>query len=193
MQYGHFAVRSGKVIPDDPTGPTILMKTTLYSILSAAVRVAALLLLAKSIAGVVENLAAPGAIPDGGVRWALVIGYAVSAGIASVLWLFPGLLVRPATGRSAHEVFESALAADDIQRIGIALIGVWFAVRGISDLIYGLIRAAVLASTEHFSGDPFEFVRAELWASAFEVALGIGLALGSRGLVALLNRIRGRC
>lgn len=167
------------------------MKTTLYSILTAAVRVAVLLLLARTISGLIAYLASPNAVLDSGQRWAVIIGSSASAGIALMLWLFPGLLVRPATGRSAHEVFESALTADDIQRIGIALIGVWFAVSGVSDLAYALLRAAVLANTEYFAGDAFEPYRADIWASAFEIALGIGLALGSRGLVALFSRLRG--
>jgi hypothetical protein len=167
------------------------MKTTLYSILSAAVRVAALLLFARSIAGLVAYFAAPERVAGMGVHWAMVIGSIVATGVALLLWLYPGLLVRPATGRAAHEIFESPLSADDIQRIGIALIGVWFAVVGISDAVYTLLRGGVLTQAENYSGGAYEFIRADLFASAFEILLGIVLALGSRGLVGLLSRIRG--
>jgi hypothetical protein len=167
------------------------MKTTLYSILAAAVRIAALLMLAQTVASLFAYFAQQDAGLGVRVNWAFFVGSLIAAGIALALWLYPGILVRPAVGRAAHEVFDSTLTSDDIQRIGISIVGIWFAIGGIGGVVYALLRAGMAAQTEHYVGGALEMVRADLLASVFSVLLGVAVALGSRGLTGLLSRIRG--
>lgn len=166
------------------------MKTTLYSILAAAVRIAALLLFAGTIKNAIGYFAQPGGGLGVGVDWAFFIGSLVGLCIALSLWLYPGILVRPAVGRAAHDVFEGALTSHDIQRIGLSIVGIWVAVGGIGDVVYALLHAGMFTQTEHYAGGALEMVRADLYASLFSVVLGVAVALGSRGLAGLLSRLR---
>ncbi|WP_257385722.1 hypothetical protein [Tahibacter caeni] len=169
------------------------MKTTLYSILCAAARVAALLLVVESLLGIAGHFLNP---IDGVpvlTNWIVIGGGLFGAAVGVVLWMYPGWLVRPAVGRAAHEVLESSLAADDIQRIGICLIGIWFAVDGIRSLVYLLIRSGVVASQGYDNpGITLAMSAPDIAAALALIVTGVSLTLGSRGLVGLLIRLRGR-
>lgn len=169
------------------------MKTTLFSILSAAVRVAALLLVVESLLGIGGYFANPISNVQMWTHWVVVGGGLFGAAVGVVLWMYPGWLVRPAVGRAAHDVFESPLTAEDFQRIGICLLGIWFAVDGIRSLVYLLIRSSAIASQGYdYAGITLAMSAPDIAAALALIVAGISLTLGSRGLVGLLVRLRGR-
>lgn len=169
------------------------MKTTLYSILCAAVRIAALLLAVESLLGIAGHFINPvGGVPMQ-VHWVLIGGGLFGAAVGGVLWMYPGWLVRPAVGRAAHEVLESPLTAGDFQRIGVSLLGIWFVVDGIRSLVYLLIRSSAIGSQGYdYVGITLAMSAPDIAAALAMIAVGIVLTLGSRGLVGLLERLRGR-
>jgi hypothetical protein len=168
------------------------MKTTLFSVLSAAVRIAALLHIVNMFSALVPHFVTP---PPGGhgttPAWILIIGSLISAGAGLLLWLNPGLLVRPAVGRAAHEIIESPLDADDILRIGLCLLGVWFAIRSAGNLLFLFVRARFLGQYGGFDGT-IDMLLPDVILEAFTMVLGMGLAFGSRGLAGIFHRLRDR-
>ncbi|HWU51919.1 MAG TPA: hypothetical protein VN153_03800 [Tahibacter sp.] len=169
------------------------MKTTLYSILCAAVRIAALLFAVESLLSIVGYFMNPVSGVSMPVHWVLIGGGLFGAAVGLVLWLYPGWLVRPAVGRAGHEVFESPLTAEDFQRIGICLLGVWFAVDGIRSLVYLLIRSSAIGSQGYdYAGITLAMSAPDIAAALALIVVGISLTLGSRGLVGLLVRLRSR-
>ena len=169
------------------------MKTTLYSILCAAVRIAALLLAMESLLGIVGHFMNPiGGVPML-MNWVLIGGGLFGAAVGVVLWMYPGWLVRPSVGRAANEILESPLTAEDFQRIGICLLGIWFAVDGIRSLVYLLIRCSAIGSQGYdYAGITLAMSAPDIAAALVLIVVGISLILGSRGLVGLLVRLRGR-
>lgn len=169
------------------------MKTTLYSILCAAVRIAALLLVVESLLGIAGHFLNPISGVPMLTNWVLIGGGLFAAAIGVVLWMFPGWLVWPAVGRAAHEVFESPLTAEDFQRIGICLLGIWLAADGIRSLVYLLIRSSAIGSQGYdHVGITLAMSAPDIAAALALIVVGISLTLGSRGLVGLLVRLRGR-
>ncbi len=169
------------------------MKTTLYSILCVAVRIAALLLAVESLLGVAGNFINPVSGVPMLTHWFLIGGGLFGAAVGLVLWLYPGWLVRPAVGRAGHEVFESPLTAEDFQRIGICLLGIWFAVDGIRSFVYLLIRGSAIGSQGYdYAGVTLAMLAPDIAVALALIVAGVSLTFGSRGLVGLLVRLRGR-
>lgn len=168
------------------------MKTNLYSILATAVRLAALLHIVDTLFQVVGTfLTAEITGYSKPMGWAFVLGGLFSLAIGIVLWIKPGLLVRPAVGRSAYEVFESPLSAAQIERIGLCLLGIWFLIRGVSGAVYTLTRIATIGA-EGSVGLSFSMFAPDLYYNLGTSVLGAALAFGSHGLAGLFQRLRGR-
>lgn len=168
------------------------MKTNLYTILATAVRLAALLHIVDTVYQIVGTFLTPETAGySKGMGWTFVLGSLFSLAIGIVLWIKPGLLVRPAVGRSAYEVFESPLSAVQIERIGLCLLGVWFFVRGVSGLVYTLTRFATFG-VGGYAETSFGMFAPDLLYNLGTSVLGAALAFGSHGLVGLFQRLRGR-
>lgn len=169
------------------------MKTNLYTILATAVRLAALLHVVDTlfqVSGAFLNPEMAG-LTTRNMGWAFVLGNLFSLAIGIVLWIRPGLLVRPAVGRAAYDVFESPLSATQIERIGLCLLGVWFLIRGVSGLVYTLTRFATIGADGNV-GISFNMFAPELFYNVGTSVLGAALAFGSHGLAGLFQRLRGR-
>ena len=167
--------------------------TSLYSILCIVIRLGAVLLFVNTltdlpfaIAGVQGSPFVPGA------QWA-VIGISVGLlALAILLWLYPGLLARLATSRSAQESFESPIASNQLQYIAFAVLGVAFAMRGLVDLVGIVLRIGFSAQISEYSISVLSGGGFSLIMPIFRVALGIGLAFGASGLTGWLERLRER-
>ncbi|HET6430845.1 hypothetical protein [Dyella sp.] len=167
------------------------MKTTLHTVLCVAVRLGAVLLAVAAL----ENLARVVVQAQGDTRvW---LGTALFSlrylATAAVLWLWPGMLAWWASGRAGHEVLESPIEANALQRIALSVLGAWMAVAGLSGVMgHGL--------TMWFLHDRLsDYSSARLPASEWrwliyylvQMLAGAWLVAGARGLTALLAGLRG--
>lgn len=112
--------------------------------------------------------------------------------LAALLWIYPGMLARIAAARATEQLFESPLSGEELQYIALAAMGVWFTMGGIVDFV-GVGMRIILAThvgTGIGLGDVVMHDLGRVVAVIVKVALGIGLALGARGLVGVLHRIR---
>jgi hypothetical protein len=167
------------------------MRTSLYSILCIVIRLGAVLLAVETLVGLPVALDAMHASNSQGLGGALIGFYGVFFALAAALWIYPGLLARLAAGQSSRQVFESPLGAEDLQYIALCVLGVYFVVSGIFGLIDTGLRVLVMMR----QSDPaYAALRtpdiARLVAVAAKIAIGVGLALGARGLTGWVRRLR---
>lgn len=141
-----------------------------------------------NIAGLFELQAIDNASRDG---LFLSVGFFVLALLAAfLLWMFPGPLARLAAGRSSQRIFESPIAAEELQWIAMSVLGAVFVMNGIVDLMFRIVGAAWTLPYE-LAGDVMMRSHAiDLIYFSVQIALGMALVLGSRGLAGTLRRLR---
>ena len=169
------------------------MRTSLYSILCIVVRLGAIFLAATVIIDV------PTAVGEAvNSRYSLppyaMIGFgAAELALAALLWLYPGLLARVAAKDSSRQIFESPLAATDIQTIAFAILGVYFVVSGLVSLVAVGLRIVMILEVGEDLG---HYLRLYGWPwsgrELVRIMLGASLTLGSTGLTGWLRTIRER-
>jgi hypothetical protein len=161
------------------------MKTSVYSILCIAIRLATVLWAIGSISNLpfswIAALSTPN--PSATLTW-LLSGVAVQLLVVAMLWLYPGMLAGFVAGRSSHEVFESSISQIQLQYTALSVLGAWFVVQGCVFLSYELVR------TIQFAFENLPMKLATLAEAGIRVVGGIVLMLGSRGLVGALNSFR---
>jgi hypothetical protein len=133
-----------------------------------------------------------------GDRWraevnaAVSIAY-VSAGllVALLLWLYPAVLARIAMRGSTDQVFDSAISALDLQRIALSLLGMYFVMSGVLDLISVGLQSLWLSGM--LGQDGLYFRRARMVDCAYfgvQIVIGLIVCLGAGGLANVLDRLR---
>lgn len=169
------------------------MRTSLYSILCIVVRLGAVMLFVETLASLPAAWSAMHGTEEQAARGMLIgFGGALLA-LAALLWLYPGVLARMAAGTASREVFESPISARQLQYIAFSVLGVVFAIKGLTGLVAVLFRIALSAQ---YGDTAFRML---LWQNGaavsvqvLEFAVGIGLTFGARGLTGLLQRLRER-
>jgi hypothetical protein len=166
------------------------MKTTLYTVLCVAIRLAAVLM---AVELVITLLSFWLETRDRALRLIELCLIIVGLLIAAALWLKPGLLARWAVGRSGHEVLESSLGADAIQRIAFATLGAWLFVGGLSSAVPQVwIMWQVHRMAAAYPGMAAPAVAGSGVAhSVVQLVAGAVLLLGAHGLTGMLHRLRG--
>lgn len=169
------------------------MRTSLYSILCIVIRLGAVLLAVQTMMALPMALKVfdGTTLAPGWIGTLIGFGGAMLA-LAALLWTYPGVLARIAAGRATQQVFESPLAAEELEQIALAVLGMWFAISGIIELINVGLRLAIAIHAADTGGANTLLSRelAQLATLIVKIALGVGLALGSRGLVGVLRRVR---
>lgn len=168
------------------------MKTTLYTVLCVAIRLGAVFM----AVGILERI--PGLIGFADQEHHLFVSAMVLDGagllLAFALWVRPSLLVWWAAGKNSHEVLETAITAEQLQYIALSVLGAWMFIDGLSAGLAHLAQILMIKRGAESGGYP-AVVSTNDWHWLIEYALialaGAVLALGSRGLVRLLHRLRG--
>ncbi len=166
------------------------MRTSLYSILCIVIRLGAVFLALRMIWSMVNLLMSWGQVTNLMEFWASVGLVVATLLVAFLLWLFPGPLARLATGRSSHEVFESPIEARDFQWIALSVLGMYFVVSGLLGLSSYGVNRLVMSSIADFGEEQRMRVIADVFYWTAQIALGLVLALGAKGLTGVLYRLR---
>ena len=112
-------------------------------------------------------------------------------GLALILWKFPLLIARGIVPEVQSEESLAEVPFDQIQAGLLSVFGVALVILNSSDLAYSFAFQLALGSAEHLhlhTADPS--VQATFYSAILELLLGLWLALGSRGIVRCLNRLR---
>jgi hypothetical protein len=169
------------------------MRTSLYSILCILIRLGAVLMAVSTIVAIpaawIEAKAAHAEGYEG-----MLFGFGgVMLVLSAILWIYPGVLARVAAGRASEQVFESPISAEALQQIAFAVLGLWFVISGLAGLAGVGARIIV---TSHLGDTPLiALLRHE--STRFvpllaELALGIALAMSTRGLIGWIRAFQER-
>lgn len=167
------------------------MKTTLHTVLCVAIRLGAVLM----AVGIVEQAPNIFLYPEGGQYSAGAL-WLSGAGLllAFMLWLWPNMLARWAVSRSSHEFLESPISADQVQRIAFSIGGIWLFIGGMTGCLARVVMMLIVFRRSAY-GDSTRVLSSTDWYWLIDhlatAIAGAGLALGARGLVGLLHRLRG--
>ena len=170
------------------------MRTTLYSLLCIAIRLGALFFAVEALLStlsVYEISRNPDTALNAYVMLSIIVGQLV---LAAILWTYPGVLARLATRKAAaQEIIESPIDAADIQYVAFSLLGLYFFVGGVYMLVHEIARHLArqygIDHPENWSYfDPYAI--GDVIATLAQIGLGLGLLLGARGLVGILDRAR---
>ena len=164
-----------------------MVRTNAFSILVVLLRTGAVWLFCKTALSVPGFLATAAQYE---AKWTL-LAVLIPAGIALLLWAFADKVARLAMARPNQPVFESDLPAAEWQALAFSVVGLWQAVLGFLDLFYFAMRWLIgrRLMEENGAECPADEV-ATVLAAGLQLAIGLGLMLGGRGLVALLRRWR---
>jgi hypothetical protein len=167
------------------------MRTSMYSILCIVIRLGAVLFAVevfKSLLNLIDMFAKGSTGDHSILGWsAMFLGLFL---VATMLWLFPGPLARLASARSHQQIFESPISPIDLQWIALSVVGVVFAILGILGLVYWLIQGMWIPDTWIVGED---YRRGRFLDGLYygvQIALGLALSLGAKGLAHLLHRMR---
>ena len=144
------------------------------------------------VAPVVGVLLEPGQAADYSLGdWLLTLGFlAICALIAFLLWLHPGPLARLASRRSDHQVFESPIDAGQIQWIALSVLGMYWVMSGVLDLAHIGYQCIWLSDLLGTGEEAAQRLQGQVAYNVLEIAIGLALTLGARGLTNLLQKAR---
>lgn len=167
------------------------IRTSLYSILCIVIRLGAVMLALRMLGGAFGLFGPGGAAEFSIVERFFVLGFVGICLLAALLlWLYPGPLARLASGRSAHQIFESTLDVRQIQWIAFSVLGMYWIMMGLLDLFHLGFQFIWLSEFLGTGEEAARRVRGQVAYHVFEVALGLALTLGARGLTMLLQKAR---
>ncbi len=149
------------------------MKSSIYTVLCVAIRLGALCL---GINVLLRFPAAYAAVSNGDLGkhtlTPLLFWSASVVVVAFWLWLYPGLLARPAAARSSRQVFDSPVSAEQMQHAALVVLGMWFVMTGLIDMTSKILRCCF-------------FAKWALWATPVQVKSKICCKFSSLRLFAI--------
>lgn len=158
------------------------MKTSLYTILCIVVRLGAVLLAAGTVVAIPNLYFVGHTIGISGDTVPLMaLLYLGSLIVAFVLWIYPDILARLATGKSAKEVFEFPIDARTIQYIALSVLGVSVTLKGLVAIVFEIFRWATISSRLLPGESVLSDELPRLASGTTQIILGIALTLGAKG------------
>jgi hypothetical protein len=91
---------------------------------------------------------------------------------------------------SGEKISGERFGVAEFERVALIVLGTWLVAYGIADLIYSISSIVVLQKVYEQSLGFGRYLPGVITSIA-KVALGLGLALGAKGIVAFISRIRG--
>jgi hypothetical protein len=106
-----------------------------------------------------------------------------------LLWFFPATVTNKIV--SGEKLSGERFGAVDLERVALTVVGAWLFAYGIADLIYTVTSMVVLQVAYADQSPQLTRYLPGIITSAAKAALGLGLAIGAKGVARLINRVRG--
>jgi hypothetical protein len=168
------------------------VKTTLYTLLCVAIRLGAVLMAVNALEQVPT---AYFRVADGGhVATFPLLFLGATLLLAFALWIRPGLLAWWALNGKRQELLEAPIRPDQLQYVALSVMGAWMAIGGLAGCIGHLATILIVFRRAAYGGYSDVLSTSEWhWLVQYAVTAvaGAALMLGSRGVVGLLQRLRG--
>jgi hypothetical protein len=166
-------------------------RTSLYSILCIVIRLGAVMLVMGVVSVAFDVLGSRQSSEFSSSYVLLIVGFVVvTMLVAFLLWLHPGPLARLASGRSAHQVFDSPIDAVQIQWIALSVLGMGWVMSGILDLAHLGYQSIWMSEILGTGEEALRRLHGQIAYDVFELLIGIALTLGARGLAGVLQKVR---
>jgi hypothetical protein len=166
-------------------------RTSLYSILCIVIRLGAVMLVMGVVGVAFDVLGSRQSSEFPGSYLLLVVGFVVvTMLIAFLLWLHPGPLARIASGRSAHQVFESSIDAVQIQWIALSVLGMGWVMTGLLGLAHLGYQSIWMSEILGTGEEALHRLHGQIAYHVLEMLIGVALTLGARGLAGILQKVR---
>jgi len=166
-------------------------RTNLYTLLCICVRLCAVYLFAETLIWTIDQVYVTRREVSSTIWLYTLSEPALGIVLAALLWMFPGPLVRIAGDRRTLENFESDITPQTLQYIALAVLGFWFAITGICQVVYTLHRWLFLGlyisrQLPDPTTDPK--VYGLLLSEVVKTLLGVTLALRAHGIAKALTQ-----
>jgi len=106
-----------------------------------------------------------------------------------LLWFFPATVTNKMV--SGPKLSGEHFGASDFERVALTVVGAWLVAYGIADLIYTVSSMVVVQRLYAEESAPLGRYIPSVITNLAKVALGLGLALGAKGITRVISRIRG--
>jgi hypothetical protein len=103
-----------------------------------------------------------------------------------LLWFFPATVVNKIV---SGDKLTEGLGVRDFERIALTVIGIWFVAYGVSDLVYR-VGSLILMKRQFPDAPPVE-AWLGIIAAAAKLLVGFGLAVGAKGVLRVIAKVRG--
>jgi len=170
-----------------------MTRTNAAGVLTVLLRAAAVWMIARtavSLPTLVSALAGGGFQVD--TTRPVVISTLTVVLVAAVVWIFADLLARLALARPGQPPFESDLPLAHWQELAIGVVGLFEAANGFITLGIGLLLVFLVGREDDIAvAVDMEFlVRQGVVEGIVQLAIGLALLFGARGLAGLVRRLR---
>ena len=159
-------------------------------LVAIAVRLVALLIALKSIGMMVQLALSLGEDQARLLKPAIELGLELFLlAVAYGLWRFPLTVARkllPTT--NPQDVTDTS--AHELMVAGVTVIGIWFTAKVAMDLVFWFSFFANMSSVNLLYSDLNPDQKASFIASFFELAIGLWLTFGARGLIGFIRIAR---
>jgi hypothetical protein len=126
-----------------------------------------------------------------GSRWAVWIQAAPQLAICGALWFFPVTIAsKLLPSYSQPRDLQSPAPLQEWQALGVICIGLWALSRAVPDLVYWVTYMGMAFEGDSPVGEFAPDQKAGFIATIAEIAVGLWLVLGAKGVAALLFKIR---
>ncbi len=168
-----------------------MTRTNTHTLLTVLVRAVAIWFLFQILFSLPGLLFLGGEFEEyAGFRLMALAGAAI---VMAVLWLYADLVVRLALARPQSQVFESDLDAQAWQSVFTGAIGIWLAANAVVNLTYLAAERFYFARlAEGIDGTMPSATFADIVATLMQLAAGLALLLGARGISRWVARMRNR-
>jgi len=123
------------------------------------------------------------------VEWLAPTILSVCLLLSVLLWFFPLSVARKLLPVMKEPRSEAGIDAEVALSLGLALIGVWFATAAVRPLVLALLTFTI---NRGLDAEPDHHSAIQVVVYLLQLSIGLGLAIGSRGLRDLLLRARKR-
>lgn len=106
-----------------------------------------------------------------------------------LLWFFPATVTNKIV--SGEKLSGARFGVSEFERVALTVLGVWLVAYGVTDLIYDLVTLYLVQKQYPDMPQYPPRTYAGVAASTAKILIGVGLALGAKGISRLVNRMRG--
>lgn len=106
-----------------------------------------------------------------------------------LLWFFPATVTNKIV--TGEKLSGERFGSRDLERVALTVVGAWLVAYGVTDLIYALSTMLIVQREYSAQSPPISSFFPGVITSIAKILLGVGLAIGAKGIARAIGRVRG--